>query len=136
MRNHLMIVLLAAGLSFPCFAHAGSIDGSSPCLCAITKVIECNSQGECAETSPEEVNIPTFIKVDFKAKTLSGVDISDSRTTPIKHFEQGDGHLMLQGAENKRGWSTIVNQETGKLSSSVSGEGYGFLLFGTCTVLP
>lgn len=136
MRNHLMIVLLAIGLAFPYFVHAGSIDGSSPCLCAITKVIECDSQGECAETSPEEVNIPTFIKVDFNAKTLSGVDIADSRTTPIKSLEQSDGRIMLQGAENQRGWSTIVNQETGKLSSSVSGEGYGFLMFGTCTVLP
>jgi hypothetical protein len=136
MRNNLMIALLTAGLVFPCFTHAGPIDASSHCLCAITKVIECDAQGECAEVSPEEVNIPTFIKVDFKAKTLSGVDSTDSRTTPIKNFEQGEGLMMFQGAENQKGWSTIVNQETGKLSSSVTGEDYGFLMFGACTVLP
>ena len=136
MHKNLILLLLAAGLIFPCFAHAGPVDGSSPCLCAITKVIECDSQGDCAEVSPEDVNIPTFIKVDFNAKTLGGVDSSDKRTTPIKNFEQGNGYLMFQGAENQKGWSTIVNQKTGKLSSSVTGEDYGFLLFGTCTVLP
>ncbi|MDX2492974.1 hypothetical protein [Desulfosarcina sp.] len=136
MRKNLMTILLAAALVFPCFVHAGPIDGSSPCLCAITKVIECDALGECAEVSPEDANIPTFIKVDFNARILSGVDSVDSRTTPIKNFEQGDGVLMFQGAENQKGWSTIVNPKTGKLSGAVSGEGYGFLLFGTCTVLP
>jgi hypothetical protein len=130
-----IIVLLAAGLVFPQFAHAGAIDGSSPCLCAITKAVECDSQGECVEIRSEDVNIPTFIKVDFKNKVLKGVD-TDSRTTAIKNFEQGDGHMILQGAENQRVWSMMVTSETGKMSGSVSGEGYGFLLFGACTVLP
>lgn len=136
MRNNLIIVLFAAALLFPGSALALSIDGSSPCLCAITKVIECDSQGKCGEIRTKDINLPTFIKVDFINKQLSGMDTADSRTTAIKNFEQGDGYLILQGAENKRVWSMMLNSETGDMSSSVSGDGYGFILFGACTVLP
>lgn len=136
MRNYLIIALLAAVLMFPHFAFAGSIDGSSSCLCAVTQIIECNSQGDCQEIEPEKVNIPTFIKVDFKEKTLSEFNIPNSKTTAIKRVEMEDTHLILQGAENQRAWSMMVTSETGKMSASVTGEGYGFLLFGACTVLP
>jgi hypothetical protein len=136
MRNYLIIVLLAAVFMFPFFVYAASIDGSSPCLCAITDVIECDSQGDCREISPEEVNIPTFIKVDFKNKTLSGLNSADSKKTAIKRVEKTDRYMILQGFENFRVWSMMVTSETGKMSASVSGEDYGFLLFGACTVLP
>ena len=135
MRNTLIFTLIATVFVLPQFVYAGSIDGSSPCLCAITRVIECDSQGECAEIQPEAVNIPTFIKIDFKDKTLGSLNSNGSKTTAIKNFEQADEHLVLQGAENKRAWSMMVTGETGKMSASVSGEGYGFLLFGSCTPL-
>ncbi len=65
-----------------------------------------------------------------------GVNGADSKTTSIKTFEQTDGQLILQGAENQRVWSMLITKENGKMSASVSGSDYGFLLFGACTVLP
>ncbi|MCK5795146.1 MAG: hypothetical protein KAH12_10585 [Anaerolineales bacterium] len=135
MRNYLIIVFLAVAFVFPCFACADAIDGSTPCLCAITKIIECDSQGDCEETLPEAVNLPTFIKVDFKEKVLKGFNTPDLKTTAIKRVEMADRQLILQGAENQRVWSMTVTSETGKMSASVSGEAYGFLLFGACTAL-
>ncbi|WP_300455669.1 hypothetical protein [Desulfobacula sp.] len=136
MRNYLIIVFLAAAFVFPCVACAGAIDGSSPCLCAITKIIECDSQGDCQEILPEAVNLPTFIEVDVKEKVLREFNTPDSKTSAIKRVEMADSQLILQGAENQRVWSMMVTSETGKMSASVSGEDYGFLLFGACTVLP
>lgn len=136
MRNYLMMALFTAMLVSPLFAHADPIDGASPCLCAVTKIVECDSQGDCQEVTPEVVNIPMFIKVDFKKNILSGFNSTDSRKTAIKAFEQADGHVILQGGENQRAWSMMVTSETGSMSASVSGENYGFLLFGGCTLLP
>lgn len=136
MRNYMIMVFLTVVFMAPCLASAGSIDGSSPCLCAITKIIECDSQGKCGEIAPETVNIPSFIKVDFKENILSAFNNAAPRTSPIKRVETAGRQLILQGAENQRAWSMIVTIETGKLSASVSGENYGFLLYGACTDLP
>jgi hypothetical protein len=135
MRNHLIILVLAAVFVFPYAASAGSIDGSSPCLCAITEAVECDSQGKCSEVESEEVNIPPFIKIDFEKKSLGRLDNKDSKITAIKRVEKIDGNIILQGAENQRAWSLMLTGE-GKLSASISGEDYGFMLFGACTVLP
>ena len=136
MRNFLTLALLAAIFVWPQFASAEPIDGSSSCLCAITQVVECDSKGKCDEVEPEDVNIPTFIKIDFKNKSLMGVDGANSKTTPIKNFEMAGEQLILQGSQNQRVWSMILTKNTGTMSSSVSGLDYGFLLFGACTVLP
>lgn len=136
MRNFLTLALLAAIFILPHSASAEVIDGSSPCLCAITDVVECDSVGNCAEVEPEEVNIPTFIRIDLENKKLMDINSTGSKTTAIKNIEQAAGKLILQGAENQRAWSMMVTKDTGEMSASVSGEDYGFLLFGDCTVLP
>lgn len=81
-------------------------------------------------------SIPTFIILDLKTKSLRGIISNHAKATPIKRVEMTDSYLILQGDENNRVWSMMVNRDTGKLSASVSGEQYGFLLFGSCTLLP
>lgn len=136
MRTYLIIAWLSAAIIFPHVACADPIDGASPCLCAIRTVIECDSQGNCQETLPETINIPTFIKVDFENRILSGLDKEESKTTSIKTIEKTDRYMVLQGDENHRAWTMMVNSGTGSMSASVSGEGFGFLLFGNCILFP
>lgn len=137
MRHNIIGILTSIFLILPGFASpalaASPVDGSSNCLCAIMEVVECNLKGECSEVTPEEINVPSFIKIDFKKKSLGSLDETDPKVTEIKAFEKDDVHLILQGSENQRAWSMMVEIETGKMSASVSTDDYGFLLFGKCT---
>ncbi len=57
------------------------------------------------------------------------------RQTAIKNIERINGKTILQGVQEGRGWTMIISEETGKMSASVSGDGFGFIVFGACTPL-
>ena len=53
--------------------------------------------------------------------------------TPIKTIQRMmDGTIILQGIE-LRGWSAVINEQTGKMTVTVSGDDEAFVLFGVCT---
>ena len=58
-----VLTLLAAGP-----AHA--IDTSTPFLCATIQVHECIDGSACESVLPEDVNAPTFMRIDVKAKEI------------------------------------------------------------------
>ncbi|MCK4838435.1 MAG: hypothetical protein KAS94_06495 [Desulfobulbaceae bacterium] len=43
------------------------------------------------------------------------------------------GMLILQGVENGKGWTLSINETTGKMVLTVSGDEEGFVAFGVCT---
>jgi hypothetical protein len=115
-------------------AAAGDFDGSKKLICAPSDVFECGPAVECQRATPELVNIPRFIQIDVKKKQLSGsLGTGEKVTTSIQNVATKDGKLTLQGAENARAWSLVIDQETGHMSASVSDNIEGFLLFGGCT---
>ena len=57
------------------------------------------------------------------------------RKTAIERQARKDGRLVLQGFEGERAWSASIQETTGKLSVSATGEAGGFLVFGVCTGL-
>jgi hypothetical protein len=112
---------------------AGPYDGSKPFLCAAITILECGDTGECQRRTPESVNLPPLIKIDAEKKWLSSAN-QNGVSSPIERVEHFDGHLLLQGGENGRGWSAVVTEETGKLSASVTAPMVSFAIFGACTV--
>jgi hypothetical protein len=115
-------------------AAAGDFDGSKKLLCAPSDIYECAPASDCQRITPEMANIPRFIQVNVKKKRLSGtVGGGDKVTTGIQNVEKKDGKLTLQGAENARAWSVVIDQETGRMSASASNDITGFILFGGCT---
>ncbi len=133
--NHFRKVTFAicACLGMTTTAAAGDFDGSKKLICAPSDVFECGPTIDCQRGTPETVNIPRFIRVDVKKKQLSGsVAGGEEITTSIQNVTTKDGKLTLQGAENARAWSLVIDQETGHMSASVSDNVEGFLLFGGC----
>jgi len=133
----LVFPMLLAVLPLP--ARSADFDGSRPLLCAPVDVAECLIGPTCSAVSLESANVPHFIKVDFHGKTLSGRDHDgDIETTPIQNVRNVKGETILQGAEEGRAWSIVIDQDTGQMMGSVAGftpteERIGFLLFGACT---
>ncbi len=113
---------------------SAKFDGSQSLLCAPIEVIECEAGGKCYNGTADDVNLPQFIKVDFKNKLLSASN-QPSRTAPIIHFERNNGRLILHGGQHGRGWTAIISEETGKLSATIAEEKFGFIVFGACTTL-
>jgi hypothetical protein len=113
---------------------SAKFDGSVPLLCVPIEVVDCEFGGKCFTGNAEDVNLPQFVKVDFKQKILSAVDDA-SRTTMIAYTERDNGRLIMHGGQNGRGWTILISEETGKLSATISEEGVGFIVFGACTPL-
>ena len=128
-----MVLVLSFIFVVPLSVAAGDFDGSKQLLCAITEGIECGPDGECLEVMPEDINIPAFLKINFKEKKISGTrENGEIASTKIENMVRMDSKLILQGAENGRGWSMVITEATGKMVFSVSGDEVGFVAFGAC----
>jgi hypothetical protein len=125
------VFIVATGL-----AQASDFDGSKRLVCAPADVFECGPAFDCQRVTAEVVNIPRFIRVDVKKKTLVGAipGASEERTTTIQNIQKIDGKTILQGAENGRGWTMIIDQATGHMSATMVDNLEGFVLFGACMV--
>ncbi len=129
----LCVMLACLGLSRPASAE-GKYNGSAPMLCAVTAVNECEANGGCQRSAPQAGNnLPTFLRVDVRARVLTAAD-GTGRKTEIKASSIVDGQLMLQGVENGKAWNMVIGSETGKWGGSVVEDDGSFALFGACTL--
>ena len=48
-------------------------------------------------------------------------------------MERIEGKLILQGVQNGKAWSMVINEQNGKVTMSASDEQAGFVVFGACT---
>ncbi len=116
-------------------ALAGAFDGEKPLMCFVGEIHECEPARACQRFTPAEIDLPEIIHIDFKAKELRGVTANGRAVrTPILSITREGGSVSLQGHENGRSFSIVVDAVTGKLSGAASEPGAGFLVFGTCVV--
>ncbi|MBT8366291.1 MAG: hypothetical protein KJP23_16455 [Deltaproteobacteria bacterium] len=122
-------------------AMAGNFDGSKELICSIMDVVECGPGGKCQQVTAEDVGIPYFLKINFEGKKISASYASeDKRSTKIENFENIDGKVIIQGAEDGVedirdgvGWSLAIAEESGNMVLTASGDEVGFVVFGACT---
>jgi len=130
----LMSLALLCIIVTPLSLAAADFDGSKPLLCATIETFECGSGIECQWGTAQSVNLPQFLKIDFKEKKISGTrESGEVLTTKIENIERGDGKLVLQGTENNKGWNMLINEATGKMTTTASDDQVGFVVFGACT---
>ena len=134
------IALLCTAL-IPLSVLAGEFDGSQKLYCALMDTVQCLPGGECQEIEAEEVNLPNFLVIDFKKEKITTTKArGNKRTSKIENKKQVDGKLIVQGAEDGAegvkdglGWSIAINETTGKMVLTGSGDDVGFVFFGACT---
>jgi hypothetical protein len=139
-RIPLLALSLALPLAFvPRGGEAESIQGAKRALCSLVENFECNASGRCQEVTPDDLDLPQFFTVDFGKKRISGITAQGvERVTSIENDRSVDGgRRILQGSENGRGWSVLLDPPVGKLTLAATDfeAGTGFLLFGACTPL-
>jgi hypothetical protein len=120
------LVLLTAGAAF-----AGDFDGSKMLICATVEAIDCASGEECTKGRPDDIGAPSFLRIDFAQKAVIGV----KQTTPILFMDKNDDQFILQGKELGYGWTLVLDQHSGKMTSTLVNREEVFVLFGSCTPL-
>lgn len=112
---------------------AQDFDGSTALICAVIEIFDCGPGVDCQRGNAKSINIPQFLKINFKEKTISGkLGSGELRTTKIKNTGLDVDNLMLQGIQGGRAWSMIINQATGDMTLTASDFEAGFVVFGAC----
>jgi hypothetical protein len=114
------------------------IDGKANLICAAFDVMACVDGVRCSRGEARSFDMPEFMNVDFKNKTVHATYDAESEKTansPIKNSEVSGNQLILQGVENNHGWTMAINQETGRMSLAVVGYEVSFSIFGACKAL-
>ena len=125
---------IVAALVLSTGARADDTSGADSILCSSAQATLCSADGSCDSGPPWNWNIPEFIEIDFKRKKLGTTEASgENRTTPIKNIERAEGTIFLQGIEQGRAFSFVIDEKTGMLSVAVARDGVTVSVFGACT---
>jgi hypothetical protein len=121
-------------LLFPGLAASDDLTGSDRWLCSAIEATVCDVDGDCNLGAPWLWNIPQFIEVDLTKKKIATTKASsENRETPILTLERSEGLVFMQGIENGRAFSFVVEEKTGALSAAVARMGITVSVFGECT---
>ena len=127
------LIGIAAGVV--CASALGdNISGADKVLCASATVVLCVDSGACESMSPEELNVPQFINVDLKKRRLHSTEASgQNRSTKINKVTRDEGFIYLQGIEDGRAFSFVINEATGLSTAAVARQDISVTVFGACT---
>ena len=124
----ILALLIAAPLG------ADMLKDADRMLCVPGDLSHCVADIGCKSGLPEDENIPEFIEVDLKRKTLATTRASgENRSTPINSQLRQDDHIYLQGVENGRTFSMVISEMTGNLTFTIATDGETATGFGDCT---
>jgi hypothetical protein len=121
----------------PMVSIAAEFGGDQPLICAGFHPSSCESDGECATTSLDEISVPKFLRLNFEEKVIrSQKPNGDIRVTPIEALRNAPGSLLLQGTDKgvdgMFAWSVFIGS-TGQMTLTVAADEFAVVVFGECT---
>jgi hypothetical protein len=115
-------------------AFGDDVQGADRILCATVSASECFADGSCIDGEPEDWNIPRFIRVNLDEQTMSTTEASgQARSTPIQSVERQGDRLLIQGVQDARAFSVVLNESTGLASTGIALDGHVLNTFAHCT---
>ena len=113
---------------------ADDLTGADKILCSTVQVVACWQDGDCADVPGSELNVPQFVQVDLVGKQLRTTQASgENRSTPIRIIERAGGRIALQGYEEGRAFSLVIDEDTGRVSFASAADERVVVVFGACT---
>jgi hypothetical protein len=102
-------------------------------LCAVTNTVSCDATGDCLKGPANAVNLPVFIKFYPEKKVVeSARGGGEHRTSRITGVSKKGDLMVFLGEDGESGWSTTINKSSGNLSGTITADGVGYLIFGSC----
>lgn len=134
MKRFATLAIAAAIALAPGAAVADSLVGSDRFLCSAATVTACTEDGDCFKLAPSDLNMPQFVEVDLQKKKLTTTKSSGmNRASDIVNLQRKDGTILMQGEQNGRAYSWMVNETLGIATISVAFDGFSVGVFGSCT---
>lgn len=128
-----IIVALAFLIAFTSVL-ADDLTGAKRFVCAPAQVNICYEDGSCISAMPWDVNVPRFLEIDLKQKSIATTEASgENRVSPIQSISEDDDAVFLQGVENGRAFSFVINKLSGFMSVAVARDYLTVTGFGACT---
>jgi len=136
MKSIAIVAFGVAGLVLFGPAWADDLTGIDRFICSAGSVSACCDDGECASGTAAELGVPQFMEFDLTQKRVSTTKASGlNRATAIDNLKRENGIIVMQGVENGRAYSFVVDEKQGTLSATVAVQeaGCNIIGFGTCT---
>jgi hypothetical protein len=131
MKNFACSLQLLGVFAFGTSAFGADFDGSKALICAPSEVLDCTSgDDKCWSGPPRKAGAPSFLRIDFAKKTVSGTHLSSK----ILHVDKNADQVLLQGVELDMGWTIVLDSSNGEVSITLTDRGGAFVMFGACTV--
>ena len=92
-----MVFIVTLVMFIPFAGMAGDFDGKDTLLFASQKVYECSFMNGCQEIEAADINLPSFLIINFKKKTITAPPESWRKdVSKIERMENKDGVLYIQ----------------------------------------
>ncbi len=128
------LAIVVAGVMTGGLVHADNLEGVKEMLCAVSQVQICIENDTCYSALPAELNVPDFVIINPGKKTLKTTKASNqNRSTSFSSVERDSGLIYLQGMENGRAFSFVIDEASGRMTVAVSRDGISVSVFGACT---
>jgi hypothetical protein len=127
-------VAALALLAAPLAASAETPDWPASVVCSLGDATICTQEG-CHEASLETLDVPRLVRLDFADGVMHAVTPQHhGRRSSFEVVERGETQLVLQGYENGRAFSAVLD-DFGTLAIGAATEGTTFSVFAVCTDL-
>jgi len=139
MKRLLIVAAGLGGLVVLGPARADDLTGVNQFICSAGSVSVCCDDGACATGTAAEVGVPQFMEFDVAQKRVNTTRASGlNRASAIDNLKRANGQIVMQGVDNGRAYSFVVDEKSGELSAAVAINEAGCNLtgFGWCTALP
>ena len=128
------LAIAIAGALFGGLVQADNLEGVNEMVCAPAQVQICIENDTCYSATPAELGVPDFVIIDTKKKTISTTKSSDqNRNSPFTSVLKSDGLIFLQGIEDERAFSFVIEEASGRMTVAVARDGISVIVFGACT---
>jgi hypothetical protein len=136
MNNRSVRKLLAFGscaIAGMSCAAADEIIGKDQFVCTAWHAVTCTTEGQCNPTEAWRLNMPDFLEVDLDAAELQTPEGSDEpRFTAIESISRNEGRIFLNGWQQARGFSWVINEESGEGTLAIVSDTTVVTLFTAC----
>ena len=113
---------------------ADDLTGADTFLCSAVQATQCKADGECSSGPPSNWKMPQFLKIDLKKDVIATTEASgENRSTPIRDKERSEGRIFLQGIQQGRAFSFVINEQSGVAAVAIAADGVTVTVFAACT---
>lgn len=124
---------LGFAAAFAVTATANEITNKDRFVCTAWQAFSCSTESNCEATEAWRLNLPDFVRVDLRARTIGTLPGSEEpRTTEIESVSRNESRLFLNGWQEDRGFTWVINEQTGEGTMAITSDTTVITLFTVC----